>query len=241
LAQRLALVPLISTAQRLIVTTPERVVWLGARPWLRAAHVDFVPVFSNIPVAPPPTDANDQRTAVVPGYAAEGVDEVLVTKAAVTARIPLTLLGAPGPDSDGGRRWIAAADKAGCELRFTGVTSPEKLSRTLSSAAIVVNGDRSGPTSRRTMLAAALAHGRPVVAVNGKETWAEIVRAEAVELVEPTVTELAAAMIRLVDDPGRRAVLGGRAAAFYEHRMCLERAAERVSASLVAATVDWVQ
>ena len=43
--------------------------------------------------------------------------------------------------------------------------------------------DEEGPTSRRTMLAAALAHGRPVVATDGPNRWDAPVTEGAIVLV----------------------------------------------------------
>lgn len=232
-SQRAALVAVVRSASRLIVTTADRAVWLRSRPWLPDRPVSFVPLFSNVPVVPGPTDVEMTTGDVaVLGYGAEStrVDVVTQALAAVSdEKLRLVLVGAPGSESDAGRIWAKAARRDGCAMAFTGVLDPETLSTAISSPAIVVFADEPGPTSRKTTLAAALAHGKAIVALDGPNTWDELQASRAVMLVPPQPAALAAAFKRLLDDADARRTLGDRARAFYEERMAVERGTTHVA------------
>lgn len=232
--QRAALVPLVSAATTLIATTPERVDWLRSRRWLPQRRVAVVRVFSTI--TPHPTSA---ETPPVPGriglfsFGTEGLAADAVTRAvaAVARRSPevhLTLIGAPGPDSPAGDHWRRAANAAGCRIAFTGVAEEAEVSRQLAACQIIVFADPAGPSPRKTSLAAALAHGRAVVALDGPQRWLDLIDCGGAVVVEPQAQTLSNELGRLLADEDARADVGRRGQALYEAELAPERAALRV-------------
>jgi glycosyltransferase involved in cell wall biosynthesis len=205
-----------------------------------------IPVFSNIAVEPrPPNQASSAPLLLgVVGYANDGVNPPLLVEA--LSRLPsrpglrVLLLGAPGPDSPWGERWRRAAQDAGIGelLEFTGVLPPQELSRQLSACDLVVFPDEAGPSSRKGTLAAALAHGRPVVAIDGPEGWPLLIEAGAVHLCTADPAQLATAIDRLHRDVAVRNGLGAAATAFYSQHMRLELAGAKVVALMRNATPD---
>jgi glycosyltransferase involved in cell wall biosynthesis len=77
-------------------------------------------------------------------------------------------------------------------------------------------------------LAAALAHGRPVVALDGAEHWDELLEASAVTVVEPAAGPLADALARLLLDDAGREASAAKAAAFAENHLSPAKVAARV-------------
>jgi glycosyltransferase involved in cell wall biosynthesis len=173
------------------------------------------------------------------GYAYEGVARELVLDTlaqlrAAGADARLLLLGAPGPGSAHGLAWRAAAERRGLSraLAFSDVLPAQELADAIAGCAVLLCAAAQGPTPTRGTLAASLASGRPVVAIDGPRTWSELIQSEAALLVAPTAAALAGALARvLADEPGREA-LGARGRAFYEQRMALELSAELISALL---------
>jgi glycosyltransferase involved in cell wall biosynthesis len=222
-----------------IVTSSDRADWLDTRRWLPRRPVTVVPVFSNVPVAAPANGAGHGLRVGVFGFRMvyDQVDAVTVAFARLRERRPdarLVLVGAPGPDSDHADRWRAAMARGGCaeELEFSGVLAPDALSAALAGLDTVVYADPSGPTSRRGTLAAALAHGRPVVALDGPQRWDSLADAGAVVLSPPDPVALAEQLERFAADPELRRRVGERGRAFYERSMAPSVAAERVLAFL---------
>lgn len=245
ITQRVALVAVIHCATGLVVTTVPRREWLRERRWLPKRPITVAPVFSNIPFAGDSVACSDDLVGeyglndiALFGFGAESAMMDVVTEA--IAQISslmgrLVLVGAPGADSAMGVRWSRRAAASGCPIRFTGVVSPESLSREMRAAALVVFADGAGPTSRRTTLAAALAQGKAVVALDGPETWDELRVSQAVSLVAPDPTVLAAEISRLLGDEHASLALGQRARDFYDHRMAVQHAANVVADALKSA------
>ena len=248
LTQRVALVPLVAASRAIVVTTPERVQWLQTRRWLPRRPINCTPIFSNIgPV--PGSDHVDE----VPGrvgvfsFGAESLEAETVVSAIADLRaaVPgahLVLIGAPGPNSPAGRRWAHAAEAAGCPLMFTGVIDEAEVSRQLSSCRVVAFPDPAGPAPRRGSLAAALAHGKAVVALDGPQRWEDLVTAGAVVLAQPTRNALGAALRQLLDDEPLRASVSSKARAFAQERLSPVRAA-KVVLDLARSAVEesWAQ
>jgi glycosyltransferase involved in cell wall biosynthesis len=128
--------------------------------------------------------------------------------------------------------WQAAARGAGCAdaLTFTGILGEEELAETILDLDVVVLPDEGGPTSRKTTLAAALAYGKAVVALDGPHRWEPLVLEQAVVLAPSTGEGLARELGSLLEDRKRRDQQGERAAAFYRRRM----ASEVIAASILA-------
>jgi glycosyltransferase involved in cell wall biosynthesis len=106
-------------------------------------------------------------------------------------------------------------------LSCAGPLPAQELSDELAACDVLLSCAGAGPTSRKTTLAASLASGRPVVAIDGPLSWAELISARAAEVVAPTREDLAAALEALLSDEQRREALGARGRAFADSRMSL--------------------
>ena len=230
-AQHAALVPVLGGSTAFLVTTAERAEFVRrhARSRSRPA-VEIAPVFSTLGQrVPPSTEPDDVRRIGVVGYSADGAQPELFFDALRHLRslagIRVVLLGAPGPQSPQGEAWMRAARLGGLEeaVEFTGVLSPEELGHRIDACDLITLVDREGPSSRRTMLAAVLAHGRPMIATDGPNRWDAPVSEGAVTLVPPVALHLGAAMQRLCDDPEERAAMSALAFKFYEREMSVNR------------------
>lgn len=229
--QGLALRAVLAGSTEVVVTTEHRAAALRARSRGRDGKVHVIPVFPTIAVEHSPsvtTAAPDSRFIVgVPGYAGDGVRADLLIGALPLLGQPLdvrvVLLGAPGADSHDGRRWLSLAAEHGVEesLEFTGIVDASELSRRLSESTVVVLVNEEGPSSRKTTLAAALAHGMPVVSLDGYNRWDDLVASGAVWVVPSDAAALASSLIRLRDAPPERAALGAKGARFAAAHMSL--------------------
>jgi glycosyltransferase involved in cell wall biosynthesis len=221
-----------------MVTTEQRGRWLTSRAWLPSRPTATAPVFSNLPPISS-QDAPAQATLGLFGYSHDGSDPGLVLDALQMLReggIParLQLLGAPGGDSIAGRRWQSAADARGLTdaIAFTGILAPTALSAALASCEVLLFADSAGPTSRKTTLAAMLASGRPVLALDGPNTWEPLVDDRAVLMAEPHAQEITDAMRRLLRDEQARAALAARGRRFYEETMSVDHSARALAGLL---------
>jgi glycosyltransferase involved in cell wall biosynthesis len=220
----------------LIVTSENRERWVSSRPWLPKRPTAVAPVFSNLPA---PTGrgerASTSPTVGLFGYAHEGSDPALVLEALRLLReqgLParLRLLGAPGPDSDAGRRWQQAARSHGLAsaVDFTGTLSPQALADALAACEVLLFADRPGPSSRKTTLAAALASGSPVLALDGPRSWPALVDARAALMVQPRPDDIADRLAELLSQTDARLALAARGRRFYDDTMSVEHSASTV-------------
>jgi glycosyltransferase involved in cell wall biosynthesis len=243
--QRAGLVPLLRWCDGALVTTDDRARWVSERRWLSTRPIAVVPVFSNVP--PPDTGrrpGDGSFSIGIFGYGSAAFDpqpvmHALARLAARDGGVRLVLVGAPGEQSPEGRRWRAAAAGVGCasSVHFTGVLEPRRLSAALAGIDIVLFPDIAGPTSRKTTLAAALAYGKPVVALEGPQRWEDLVRAGGVVIARDG-EDMAAAIEALRGDPLLRRRQGERGAAFYLQRMAPDVIAARVTAFLEGITAE---
>ena len=238
--QRLALWFVVARSSALIVTTQQRADWISSRRWLPRRRVAVAPVFSNLPPARPRSQATQTGGRIgLFGYAQETVplQTLLDALSALRTTIPevrLLLLGAPGADSPSGRHVGALARQRGLEdaLEFTGVLPAQGLSRALADCDVLLFADADGPSSRKTTLAASLASGRPVVALDGPNTWDDLIRDRAAALVAPTSSALAETVRQMLADPPAANALGTRGRAFADLNMSLDRTATVVFSAL---------
>ena len=228
-AQHLVLPVVVRAAAVVVVTTEERQRWVASQRWLPRRPVRFAPVPSNVAPTAGGAPANGTFRVGVFGFTSDGLAADSVARAVASVEIParLELVGAPGPDSPQADTWRAAGARAGVrDLSFTGVLPAAELAHAVASLDVVVFPDPAGPTSRRGTLAAALAHARPVLAIDGPQTWRRAVDEGAV-VVSPEAG-LGHELRRLAGDDDARAEQGRRGREFYERRM---------SDDVVAATV----
>ncbi len=239
--QRALLVDVLRSSAAVAVTTDFRAQWLATRPWLPKRPAVLAPVFSNLPVARE-AGARDRASPVVGlfGYAFQGAAVALVTEALALVRARgfdarLLLLGAPGRPSAVADAWLAQARASAVEqaLSFSGVLASQELADALAACELLLFVDDSGPSSRKGTLAASLASGRPVVAIDGPRRWEELIEAQAARVVAPTAEALAGAVAELLGQETLREGLGARGRAFASERMSLERAARAVRGALV--------
>jgi glycosyltransferase involved in cell wall biosynthesis len=224
---RAALVPVVLASAALIVTTTERARWLCTRRWLPDRPVAFAPVSSNLPIH---RTAQARETGAVSvgvfSFGAQDVEARCVVEAICALRdrgfdVRLVLVGAPGPESGQAAAWRRLLSSGGHEgaLAFTGVLDPDALADSVQALDLLVHPYVEGPSSRRTTLAAALAHGIAVVALDGPHTWSLLVREGAVALTPPESSGLAAELERLVRDAPARKRQGARGLDFYRRFM----------------------
>ncbi|MGH9169503.1 MAG: hypothetical protein ACRD0Z_01285 [Acidimicrobiales bacterium] len=237
-SQRMALPAVVGVSAGLVVTVEERASWLQSRPYLPRRPVVTSPVFSNLPEVTVSRRLNGDIRIGMFGY--PGSSAKLV--AAALSRIlgggqpaELLLLGSPGPGSPAAAEWESAGACSGTTgaLRFSGVLPPEQLASEMAGCDMLLFHDGDGPVSRKGTLAAALASGRPLVAVDGPHTWPALVAERAVRLVPPDAELLAAALIDLAGDARSREALGARGRSFYDRNQGIG-----VVASSIAAFIE---
>ncbi len=241
LTQRALLLEVMRASAGLVVTAPLRAQWLAAQPWLPRRPIAVAPVFSNLP-APSVRRSPAQRDGNVVGlfgYAYEGAAVALVLDALglLHARgllVQLQLLGAPGRDTPAAEAWLKGARTRGIEqtLCFSGVLSAQDLSDALAACDVLLHPEPSGPTSRKGTLAASLAAGSAVVAIDGPRAWDELIESRAALVVKPSAAALADAIAGLLEAAERRQALGASGAEFARRAMGVERSAQVVGGLL---------
>ena len=233
-SQRLALVPVVRACDAIVVTTEERAAWVRARRWLPKRQTRFVPVFSNLPAWPAGEGPVRMGVSIgVFGFASPGIDVPAVAEALRLVeqagnRVELVLIGAPGPHAPAADDWCSSCSPHVTELRFTGVQSANEIAAELSAVDVVLFPDRGGPSSRKGTLAAALAAGKPIVAVEGPERWPRLVAENAVAVTPAEPSALGGALVSFCADPAARVEQGDRAERFYRTNMAPNVAANAI-------------
>jgi hypothetical protein len=235
LTQRLVLMAVMRASAAALVTAPFRAEWLTSRWWLSRRPVALAPVFSNLP--PPAADTHHPDAEIhrvgLFGYAYQGAARALVLDAmsALQRRglyVRLELLGAPGSGVPAADAWLTEATARGLQgaVSFSGVLPAQELSNALAACEVLLHAEASGPTSRKGTLAASLASGRPVVAIDGPLRWQELIDSRAAVIAPPDATALADAIAVLLQDEHRREELGGGGLVFARQAMSAQRSAE---------------
>jgi glycosyltransferase involved in cell wall biosynthesis len=236
LTHRAVLIEVIRACSAAIVTADFRAEWLASRPWLPRRPVAVAPVFSNLPT--PVSRPQRQRSPAVIGlfgYSEPATAALVVEALALVQRrgrpVSLTLLGAPGPVSPVGQAWSEAARGRGlaCAPSFSGTLAPQELSNALAACDVLLYVDTAGPVSRKGTLAASLASGRPVIALEGGRRWLELDEAGAVRVAPRTSHALAEAICDLLADEAAREALGVSGREFAKRRMSVEGTAQTVA------------
>jgi glycosyltransferase involved in cell wall biosynthesis len=239
--QRALLIEVMRASAAVVVTASFRADWLASRVWLPHRPTALAPVFSNLPaptVGERSAARSDQLIGLF-GYAYEGTAVDLVLDALRLLRDrglhpKLTLFGSPGPDSSSANAWMEGARQRGIAdgLSFSGVLSAAELSNALAAHQVLLHPEPAGPTSRKGTLAASLASGSAVVALEGPRNWPELIESEAALVAAPTAQALADAIAGLLADEGARDALGARGDAFARREISVERSARAVSGLL---------
>jgi glycosyltransferase involved in cell wall biosynthesis len=230
LTQRIALRVVMRGAAGALVTTDARAQWLGSRRWLPARPVLVAPVFSNLPS---PEQVHVQPGLVgLFGYSYDPAAVPLVLDAIrplldAGSELRLVLLGSPGATSSSAESWREAARTRGLTdvLSFSGTLAPQELSNALAECEVLLFVAGAGPSSRKGTLAASLASGRPVIATDGPNRWAELAASDAAAIVAPTAGALSEALGGLLADADGREALGRRSREFSVRAMSVARTA----------------
>jgi glycosyltransferase involved in cell wall biosynthesis len=218
------------------VTTERRRQWLSNRRWLPRRPVEFVPIPSNLPATD--DDDDDPRGVVIGviGFASPDAAIPLVADAVRLLRercreLQLVFVGAPGTDGLASDRWLGVLEASGCSdiAEFNGVRDLQALARDLKRSDIVVLPDCNGPESRRGMIAAALAAGKVVVALDGPETWDLLRRQRGVVLLPEDPEAFASELLRFIADKQARRDQEARAVEFYNRSLAPDVVAGRLS------------
>jgi glycosyltransferase involved in cell wall biosynthesis len=235
-----ALLAVVRAADGVVVTKVQRERWLRGRRWLPSRPLARIPVCATI--QPPdssmsaPPKRPRPRIGVV-GFGADDARADIVVGATRVLRdqghdVELVLLGAPGGDGERAERWRMAARDAGCEtaLAFSGVLPAPEFGLALSSVDVVAFPHASGCGAGKTTLGSALALAKPVVALDGADTWEQAVREGALLSAAPTSASLAARLGNLLSDQRARASQGELGHAFFRREMHPSIGAERLLA-----------
>lgn len=233
LAQKLALRVVLAGSSAVVVTTEQRRRSLEAIGRGHRIPAIVVPVFPTVtPANGASSPAASGFTLGVPGFSGDGVrpDLLLDAVAELPARIRcrIVLLGAPGGNSSAGDAWSRLARDRGIGdlLEFTGILEPQDLSRFFQVCHAIVLVNEEGPSSRKTTLANALAHGLPIVSLNGPNRWNELVDSGAIRVASADASTLRMALVELHDAADLRSSLGIRGRAFGVRYMSLAGAAD---------------
>jgi glycosyltransferase involved in cell wall biosynthesis len=241
LSQRALLIDVMRASDALVTTTDFQAEWLASRRWLAKRPVAVAPVFSNlpVPVASTPRERSDVASIGLFGFAygRETIEIVVGALRALQDRgvdAQLRLLGAPGVESPAGEAWLAVARESGLARApsFSGVLAAQELSDALAACELLLFVDPLGPNSRKTTLAASLASGAPVLALDGPRRWSELADAHAAEIVPRSAHALADALAALLADAQACERLATRGRQFAEQRMSAPSAARTIATLL---------
>jgi hypothetical protein len=234
--QRAVLIDVVRASAAILVTIDFRAQWLLTRPWLPKRPVAVAPVFSNLPqpTVGPPGDRAVPLLGLF-GYALDTATVALVLDAVreLSDRgvdMRLRLLGSPGRDSAAGEMWAAMAHSRAISdsLSFSGTLSAQELSDALAESDILLYVDPMGPASRKGTLAGSLASARPLIALEGRRRWQQLIDEDAARVIPRTSTALAEAIRSLLADGEAREALGRRGGRFAVDTIGVARTAEKV-------------
>jgi UDP-glucose:(heptosyl)LPS alpha-1,3-glucosyltransferase len=234
--QRAQLSELLRVTDGVMATTASVAHELGQR----AVHI---PVATNI--SPVPTSREDARAAL-------GLD----------GRLTVALFGRANPSRALGHAEAAIAALAqahgannltimnlgadaptvrvplGVEVHTPGALPPDELSLRLVTSDLVLLPTTDGVSTRRGTVMAALAHGRPVLGLRGRNTDAVLARAEGAMFLTPADDRaaFAEAAVELTRDPDRLRAIGAAGRELYESHFDWPATARSVAAVIEAVT-----
>jgi glycosyltransferase involved in cell wall biosynthesis len=215
-------------------------------PWKRSA-IHWVPVGSNIPVAPGDgrslrTSAGIPEDAPLLGVfslfgAAKGYSllEAAWRTASLRADQPfIVLIGASAEEAARHLPEMAAHPRC----RATGYLSQDDVSRWLSEVDLLLAPFEDGVSSRRTSVIAALAHSVPVVTTRGRNTD-PLFLDSPLRVTSGDASVFAREMLALLDSADDRAALGAASRVFCDRHFSWPAIARQLlPARLCAAAIE---
>src|ERR1035438_278551 len=105
--------------------------------------------------------------------------------------------------------WAAMAQSRAIadSLSFSGTLSAQELSDALAGSDVLLYVDPMGPASRKGTLAGSLASGRPLVALEGRRRWQQLIDSDAARVIPRTSAALVEAIQTLLADSEARQAL----------------------------------
>lgn len=240
LLQRLQALLLAAGSCAIVVTLEGRAAWLSR--WLphKRSAIYVVPVGSNIrPVPLSPDRRSELRRQLFgsdevfvlgifsPQHPAIDLEGVVAALAKLPPQVRLLVIGRVSPLRCAQVQQRAAALGVAHRIHWTGDLSEEVASQALQAIDVYVHAHRSGPSPRSTALAAALAHGLPVIAYAGSEDRPGIYRdGEHLLLVPGGASRCLAQGVELLRrDEGLRQRIANSARLLYEHTLTWDQIA----------------
>lgn len=193
--------------------------------WLRKVYGNavFIPVGANLPLSSVEATNRSHRVDATPRIAIYGITggrsgqretaEIVQAVRAASARIPKLRLFAFGRHADDSESMLREGLRGlSVDVSVEGVIPAERVAQELASSDVLlfVRGQIS---SRRGSAIAGIACGLPVIAYRGSETASPITEAGVVLVSPGDLTELAAALTRVLSDQNYRASLIARSVA----------------------------
>jgi glycosyltransferase involved in cell wall biosynthesis len=234
------------SAQRLFVTTPAWEPLLRSMAGTRRT-IQWLPIFSNIPLVEDEAGANAIRRRIAPDggkiaghfgaygsvYAA-GTEALLAAGLAQDAALSVLLIGNGGVEFRD--RMIDRHRSFANRVHATGVLTPADLSRSIAACDVMIQYYPDGVTTRRTSCMATLEHGRPVVTTSGPLTEPLWKQSRAVAIAPANDIPAVAGLVqRLVDDGNERRRLGTAARELYDRRFDIRHTVAALRASFNGA------
>jgi glycosyltransferase involved in cell wall biosynthesis len=230
---------LVHRAMTMILLRAAQQVWVSIPQWKerwrpyalgRRVPFEWLPIPSNIGVVGRPSGVQAVRGSFAPcgellighfgtyGPPVAAVLEPLLLRLAGELKDRAVLLMGFGSDAFR-ERIVGLRPEAGSRIHATGPLAPEDLSCHLAACDLLVQPYPDGVSSRRTSLMAALSHGRPVVATEGRLTEPFWGGTRAVALAPVGDVQRFLELLRqLSSDAGHRRRMGQAARRLYQER-----------------------
>ncbi len=246
LVHRVMTVILLHAASRVWISIPG---WEPRlRPYImdRAVPFRWLPIFSNVPVAPDSGRIQEIRRrftggdrALIGHFGTYGapiaalLQPILVSLAGETAEFTVLLMGHGSEEFK--NELIRKNPRLADAVQATGKLSPEQLSFHLAACDILIQPYPDGVSTRRTSFMAGLSHGKPVVTTSGELTEPLWNQTDAAVIVPVNETSAFVDRIRqLLKDPGERSRIGCGARKLYNERFDISHAVAALRETLTS-------
>jgi glycosyltransferase involved in cell wall biosynthesis len=232
----------IAASERVVVTNTFRAELISGFPGVTNKQIVVIPVGANVlPEFWPSPKAKKEAVFEITSFgiwsSMRPVKLLLevIRELRFQYTLRLTLLGKVCSDGHGldTLRTFMTTSEMVSTVEIKGVLTARELSDYLSRSDLFISTLDCGPSGRRGSLAAALAHGLPIVAFEGYERDPFFRNNDNIVLVpKGDVSALTRAIRRLIEDDDMRARLAFRARETYDKYLSWERIADRWSAIL---------